>query len=253
MGLRRLWLVPEGASPADGAYLDYPLVDFLRLVAIESHAHGGVVVAEDLGTVPPGFREALSARGVLGMRVLPFEREAPRETPGDAQKDVQGDPSENAPAGFLPPAAWQPDAVAMTSTHDLAPIAGWWVGRDLAWRARLRGDVQPTAQAIAERRAECTCFWNAAVDAGVASGPAPDADSPEHAVDAAIAYVAASPCALAIVPVEDLLGLCESPNLPGTVETHPNWRRRLDAPIADALAVPIVAARVATLRRRGRR
>jgi 4-alpha-glucanotransferase len=230
MGLRRLWLVPDGALPSDGAYLDYPLTDFLRLVAIESRANGAVVVGEDLGTVPPGFRETLSQRGVLGMRVLPFECNA------------QGD--------FLPPGTWQPDALAMTSTHDLAPIAGWWIGNDLMWRARLRGEAQPTLQASEERRAECGRFWKAAVGADLAAGPAPGADHTPDVVDAAIAYVAASPCALAIVPVEDLLGLCEAPNLPATIDEHPNWRRRLDLPIAEALVAPPVAARLATLNRR---
>jgi len=263
MALRRLWVVPDGVPPSEGAYLDYPLIDFLRLVAIESHASGAVVVGEDLGTVPAGFRETLSGRGILGMRLLPFEQNA------------QGD--------FLPPDAWQPDALAMTSTHDLPPIAGWWIGRDLEWRARLRGDAQsgcaaeafpaaafpaaalqapdlqapapeaPSPQAIHERQVECSRFWNAAVTAGLAAGPTPDSAHPDDAVDAAIAYVAACPCALAIVPMEDLLGLCEAPNLPGTVDVHPNWRRRLDVPIAEALAAPRVAARLAILNRRASR
>jgi 4-alpha-glucanotransferase len=75
MGLQRLWLVPDGASPADGAYLRYPLTDLLRLLALESHRHRAVVVGEDLGTVPEGFRPALDAHGIYGMRVLWFERE----------------------------------------------------------------------------------------------------------------------------------------------------------------------------------
>ncbi len=75
MGLQRLWLVPEGASPADGAYLRYPLTDLLRLLALEAERHRAIVVGEDLGTVPEGFREALGDHGVQGMRVLWFERE----------------------------------------------------------------------------------------------------------------------------------------------------------------------------------
>lgn len=74
MGLQRLWLVPEGASPAEGAYLDYPLDDFLHLLALESHRHGAVVIGEDLGTVPRGFRRRLSQAGVAGMDVMWFER-----------------------------------------------------------------------------------------------------------------------------------------------------------------------------------
>jgi 4-alpha-glucanotransferase len=59
MGLTRLWLVPEGASPAEGAYLAYPCTDFLRLIRLESHRHRAIVIAEDLGTVPDGFRTIL--------------------------------------------------------------------------------------------------------------------------------------------------------------------------------------------------
>ena len=62
MGLMRLWLVPRGAPPAEGAYLAYPLDDLLRLLALESHRHGAIVIGEDLGTVPPGFRDRLRAR-----------------------------------------------------------------------------------------------------------------------------------------------------------------------------------------------
>ncbi len=73
-------------------------------------------------------------------------------------------------------------------------------------------------------------------------------------MDAAIAYVAASPCALAIVPIEDLLGLSEAPNLPGTVDEHPNWRRRLDAPVARSWQPPVPQRdwRVCAVGRQGR-
>ena len=75
MGLTRLWLVPEGASPADGAYLTYPCTDLLRLIRLESHRHRAIVIAEDLGTVPEGFQDELADSGIDGMRVLWFERD----------------------------------------------------------------------------------------------------------------------------------------------------------------------------------
>jgi 4-alpha-glucanotransferase len=68
-------------------------------------------------------------------------------------------------------------------------------------------------------------------------------------VDAAVAYVAASACPLAIVAIEDLLGLEEQPNRPGTIDEHPNWRRRLPAAADDLFHTPAVAARIALLRR----
>lgn len=77
MGLRRLWLIPRGATAREGAYLNYPLDDLLRLLALESVRHQAIILGEDLGTVPEGLRERLAAKAVLGMRVLPFEQDAP--------------------------------------------------------------------------------------------------------------------------------------------------------------------------------
>lgn len=222
LGLRRLWLVPDGAGAGEGAYLSYPLEDLLRLVAIEAHAHGAIAIGEDLGTVPAGLRAEMTARGILGMRVLPFERDAD--------------------GGFLPPQDWQREAAAMTSTHDLPTVAGWWAGRDLHWRARIAAcDV--AAEALTARDGERAAFAAAASEAGIASA----LDEADEAVDAAIAYVAQSASDLALIPLEDLLGLDESPNLPGTVDEHPNWRRRMAAPAEDLLAAPKVKARLSFL------
>lgn len=237
IGLARLWLVPDGASPTQGAYVEMPRDDLLRLVALEAHLHAGdgpaaLVIGEDLGTVPEGLRAAMAARGLLGLRVLPFER------------DTRG--------RFIPPGEWQEDAVAMTSTHDIAPVAGWWRGTDLAWQDRLHAR-RPDPSAQAARKADRGAFWQAARGAGLASGPLPPPYRPKPAVDGAIAWVAATPSRLALVPAEDLLGLEEAPNLPGTIDQHPNWRRRLPQPLPEALARPEVQARLATLRRRGGR
>ncbi len=230
MGLRRLWLTPHGASPAEGAYLTYPFEDLLRLIALESHRAQAIVIGEDLGTVPLGFREALHAKGVLGMSVLWFERDGRSE-------------------GFLAPDAWSPDAAALTTTHDLPTVAGWWSGRDIDWQARLtRGAPDEMAKARAARKADRARLWDASVAGRVASGPAPPAQTPGPAVDAALAYVAASACPLAIVPIEDLAGLEEQPNRPGTIDEHPNWRRRLPAGTDELLDVPAVAARIGILR-----
>jgi len=49
------------------------------------------------------------------------------------------------------------------------------------------------------------------------------------------------------VPLEDMLALEEQPNLPGTIDSHPNWRRRLTVPVDSLFAQPQVAGRVAAL------
>ncbi len=226
LGLGRLWVVPDGAPADQGAYLRYPIDDLLNLIALESRRAGAVVIGEDLGVVPEGLRDRLAERGLLGMRVLPFERDAD--------------------GAFKPTAAWDPLAVAMTSTHDLSPVAGWWRGGDIGWRERLNapGDRQ-AEKAVREQDREA--FWEAARQAGVAEGASPDGDAPEAAVDAALALVAQTPCELALIPLEDLLGLEDAPNLPGVVEVHPNWRRRLPGPAETLFSQPLIAARLARL------
>jgi len=212
MGLRRLWLTPHGASAKDGAYLSYPLDDMLRLIALESHRAKAIVVGEDLGTVPEGFREATTEAAVMGMRVLWFERDAKTEA-------------------FTPPAAWDAEALALTTTHDLPTVAGWWCGRDIDWKVKLnrKGKYADEAGERQARTADRDLLWRACVDAGVADGPSPPTDQPAKAVDAVLALAAKTPCELAIIPIEDLLALPEQPNEPGTIDEHPNWRRRLPA------------------------
>ncbi len=223
-GLRRLWVVPEGASAAEGAYLDMPFDDLMRIVAMESQRAKAIVIAEDLGTVPDGFREAMDARAMLGMRVLWFERDA---------------------GGFVPPAKWSPDAVAMTGTHDLATVAGWWSGRDIDWTWDLgrKSEAADKPTDLATRAEDRVALW-AAFDTGTEQ-PTPEDTDP--VVDAAVAHVASTPCALAIIPIEDLAGLVEQPNLPGTIDEHPNWRRRMPDTTEALLARPEVAARIDTL------
>ena len=215
MGMTRLWLIPDGAEPDQGAYLSYPLTNLLHLLALESQRHGAIVVGEDLGTVPAGFRETLENAGLHGMRVLWFER---------------------SDRGFLRPQAWDATAVAMPSTHDLPTIAGWWRGSDITTRAacdRLGAGVKE-ADLIEERAGDRRALWRAFVDANVAEGPEPSPEITQPVVDVALAYVASTPSPLVLPSAEDILGVEEQPNLPGTIDEHPNWRRRL-APEAHAL------------------
>jgi 4-alpha-glucanotransferase len=204
LGLFRLWVVPRGQPASRGGYLHYPLDDLLRLVALESWRHRVIVIGEDLGTVPPDLRGALAGRGVLGTDVLLFSRDADR--------------------GFLPPARWRAEAVATTTTHDLPPLAGWRRGRDLDWRGRIEHWDRETAKAaLAQRRDEVR-----RLDQALAAEAAPEPPVADGGVElAAIRFVARSPAPLVLLPLEDALGLTEQPNLPGTVDEHPNWRRRL--------------------------
>jgi 4-alpha-glucanotransferase len=227
MGLTRLWLVPRGASPTEGAYLTYPLDDLLRLIALESHRHRAIVIGEDLGTVQPEFRARMTDAGIAGMDVLWFQRD--RRT-------------------FLAPEEWRRNAIAMTSTHDLPTVAGWWSGSDIATRAKL--GLADEQRETKERSRDRKAMWRAFQKAGVATKAEPPPSQPEPAVDAAIAFTARSPSQLALIPIEDVLGLAEQPNLPGTIDEHPNWRRRLGKPSAHLLEPTHLCARLKTLRER---
>ena len=225
MGLQRLWLVPDGASPAEGAYLAYPLADLLRLLALESHRHRAVVIGEDLGTVPEGFRPRLRKAGVAGMDVLWFERT--RTT-------------------FRAPSRWRDDAVAMTTTHDLPTVAGWWRGTDIETRAALGLAQENEAE---ERRRDRRRLWRACSGAEVAEGAAPPPEEPGRAVDASLAFTASSPAPLMLAPLEDMLGVAEQPNLPGTTDQHPNWRRRFAGDAESLLDDPAAVQRAALIAR----
>jgi len=228
MGLARLWLVPQGGSPADGAYLAYPIDDMLRLIALESHRHRAIVIGEDLGTVEPEFRRRLSAAGIAGMDVLWFTRKGQT---------------------FLAPEKWRRDAVAMTTTHDLPTVAGWWQGADITTRSAIGlAPDEPTERK--QRAKDRAALWRAFRKAGVGTKDAPVPDNTEPAVDAAVAFTAQSPAPLALIPIEDVLGLADQPNVPGTVDEHPNWRRRLAQPASEVLNSPEAKHRLKSLRER---
>lgn len=224
-GLSRLWVMPEGRSSNDGAYLVYPFRDLTRLAALESHRAKALIVAEDLGTKPGGFAEAIDAEGMLGMRVLWFERAVDH--------------------GFIGPQDYPPESVAMTGTHDTATVAGWWTGHDLDWADKLgRLPLDSNREREDDRRAwDRGLLW--ATFGGSEPRPAPD--DPAPAVEAALRHIGRAGSRLAIAPLEDLLALEEQPNLPGTITEHPNWRRRMTAPLEDLLAAPDTTHRIETL------
>jgi 4-alpha-glucanotransferase len=140
----------------------------------------------------------------------------------------------------------------MTSTHDLPTVTGWWTGADIEARASA-GILDDGGKAEREARdAERAALWDAFVDAGIAvSEPMPPRSASEPVTDAAIAFISRTPAQLALVPIEDLLGLEQQPNIPGTTDEFPNWRRRLPGVAENLLSPDPVKARIALLRRRG--
>jgi 4-alpha-glucanotransferase len=214
MGLVRLYWVPSGMSAAEGAYVHYPHEDLLGLLALESHRHRCLVIGEDLGTVPDVVRQALAANDVLSYRVLFFERDAAE--------------------GFLPPAAYPEAALAVASTHDLPTLAGWWEGRDVRLRAE-QGQLGPNANVDAEidgrvrdrGRLLAVLDRERLLPEGVPLDPYAVPELTQALAYALQLYLARTPSALLMIQLEDIFGVREQANLPGTTTAHPNWRRKL--------------------------
>ena len=231
MGLRRLFVLPEGGKPSDGTYLNLPFDDLLGVVTLESQRARCALVGEDLGTVPEGFRAAMAERNVLGMSVLWFERHG---------------------VEFISPKAYPSLSVASVSTHDLATLSGWWIGADIGERLMLGLDATDAAlRALEAREAEKRVLAETLVRAGVLCAT-PDLGAPlSNELAAAIyAYVAASGALLMLAPMDDLAGESIGTNLPGTDKERPNWRRRLGPDVLAALADSRGAAILATMAER---
>lgn len=258
LGLARTWLVPEGASPADGAFLHYPTDDLLGLIALEAHRHHAVVIGENLGTVPEGFNARIARAGMLGMSVLWFEREAGPES-SDASSPTSSAPDtvpaslpdtgQDPAADFMAPHHWPAQAIATPSTHDLPTVAGWWQGRDISWRSQLQllGATDTEDALYTARAADRQALWEALCAHDPALAPAHTAAPQAVPLDAILAFIAATPAPLVVIPLEDLLGEVEQPNLPGTRDTHPNWRRRMPAATQTLFESPEVRQRLARL------
>ncbi|RPH39642.1 MAG: 4-alpha-glucanotransferase [Burkholderiales bacterium] len=210
MALERLFWVPAGRKPADGAYVAYPLESMLDVVATESVRHRALVIGEDLGTVRPGLRERLARAGVLSYKVAWFER------------DAQG--------RLVDPRSLPPLAAVCASTHDLPTIDGWAEGREIDERERLGLlDAEAAARQRAERREDLV-----RIEAGLTAAGIGGTDL----VDRLHRWLAASTARLAIVQLEDVAGLERQPNLPGTPDVPPNWRQKLPVALEGLAARP---------------
>ena len=224
MSLMRLYLIAEGLDGTDGAYVHYPFEEMLKALSTTSHERRAVIIGEDLGTVPPNFRETMRANRVQGYRVLFFERALDRR--------------------FHLPTSYERDALACIATHDLPTLRGWWEGHDIDDRERIGLDEPHAAEASRAERAHDRGLMLHALDAAglvpeslgaAARGeePVPTTLSQDLAV-ALSRFLAVTPCRLVAVQLEDLAGMRERANLPGTVNEHPNWRRKLPVTL-DAL------------------
>ncbi len=217
LGLKRLYLVPRGFKPDNGAYVQMPFEALLGAVARESAAHKCIVIGEDLGTVPEGFRETMQDFGIWSYLVMMFERD-------DAGQFRNVD-------------YYRPNALVTLNTHDLSTYAGWRSFHDLGVKRALGLDPGEDDQAR----------WDALGRL--------DEILRQNGIEAndlysVLAFLSRTASRLMAVSLEDLLGVTDQPNIPGTIDEHPNWRQRL--PVAlDQIAskVDLDALKAATRER----
>jgi 4-alpha-glucanotransferase len=227
LGFARLFWIPQGASAGEGGYVRYPLADFLAITALESQRARCAVIGEDLGTVAEGLRERLQDAHVLSCRLLYFEREAN--------------------GTFRPPEQYPALSQVAVGTHDLPPLPGYWCERDIDIASQL--DLLPNHEAEHAAREERARSCTALVAALRAAGRWPETDAEalaagatERLVEAVYAFLARTPGRLLMVQPEDVLGVEEQTNLPGTVDEHPNWRRKLPIDEEDLTSDPRVVS-----------
>jgi 4-alpha-glucanotransferase len=230
MGLQRLYWVPSGSSARSGAYVRYPLNKMLGILALESWRNRCLIVGEDLGTLPQGFRERMAEAGIMSYRLMMFER---------------------YPDGlFRRPSTYPRLAAATFGTHDLPTIRGWWKGRDIEIRRALglwsEGEAeQEERRRQADRTLLLAALRDQQLDIGALTA-AKDID-PTAIADLVVAieqFLARSPSALTVVNLSDMLAEVEQINVPGTVSQHPNWRHRFGLPV-DAITTNSLARRIA--------
>jgi 4-alpha-glucanotransferase len=226
LGLMRLFWIPEGCPPTEGAYVSYPFDDLIGIVALESHRNRCLVIGEDLGTLPDGFQDKMRAAGLLSYCLLYFER------------DHHG--------RFKPPSHYPADALVSLGTHDLPTVWGFWSRRDLAEKERIGVYPDSTAAAKArEMRHEEIEGLIEALQRERLLRPGQRRDLVP--LEAVLHFIARTPSRLLMIGVEDLIGVEDQPNLPGTVNEHPNWRRRLPMTLEQIAADPRIIEAVRIL------
>ncbi|GAA1236253.1 4-alpha-glucanotransferase [Janibacter melonis] len=213
IGLFRLWWIPVGHAPTDGAYVRYDHEAMIGILALEAHRAGAVVVGEDLGVVEPWVREYLLQRGVLGTSIVWFEQ------------GEDGRP--------LPPQDYRRLCLASVTTHDLPPTAGYLELRHVELRDGLGLLTRSMEEELAAERDTVATMEEALVEAGHLA-PERRGDVPE-VVAALHRWLAATPSVLRGVALTDLVGDTRTINQPGTDEEYPNWR----LPLADAQGRPL--------------
>ncbi len=221
MGLLRQFWIPDGFDGSKGAYVRFPAERLFPILAEESQRSRTVIVGEDLGTVPEGFRDMLQRFGVLSTRVVQFER------------DWDG--------SFKAAAAYPHDAYVVVETHDMAPLAGYAEGRDLVIRRQL-GLIENDAElekSLHGRQRNWEALTSRLIQDRVGDGVSKD--DVGSVCSATIRFLAKTPSSMIGISLDDLAGEREPVNIPGVgQDRHPSWSRRMTMTLEEIISSPTI-------------
>jgi 4-alpha-glucanotransferase len=225
MGLFRLFWIPRGREPREGAYVHYPVRELLAILALESHRSRTLIIGEDLGTITPAIRRGLDRAGLFSYRVFYFER--------------------NHAGAFRDPEDYPERAMAAVTTHDLPTLAGYWQGKDVKLKERYhlypepaRAGVDLAAREQDRRRLVEALGRRGLLPAGSGPKDLSPRSCPAEVRIGVLDYLAQSRAALLEVRLEEVFGLTAQQNLPGTTRKHPNWRQKLPVNLKDLRRAP---------------
>jgi 4-alpha-glucanotransferase len=230
MSLYRLWWVPAGCAATAGAYVHYPLQQLMTVLSLESARSSCLVVGEDLGVVPDEMRKAMPEFGLYHYKVLLFEK---------------------VPGRFRRPDEFVREALAAATTHDLPTLRSYWEARDIELRRRL--NLFPSADIendiVQQRDHDRDMLLSALREQGInpAHPSAPLEPYTDELGQALHLYLARSSAALVALQIDDLLGMTDPVNVPGTFAEYPNWQRKVTATIEDMAARSDLARRLAEI------
>ena len=229
MALCRLWWVLNGKTADFGVYVHYDAEVMFAILALESRRNRCVIIGEDLGTVPDEARHLLNRYQVFSYKVMYFSK---------------------GWNGFQLPEEYPEQAITVISTHDVAPLAGYWTGKDLDTMFKLGTlpDAAAFQTALDEREHDKADLLDKLKETGCLGA---DVQMPAKADETLLAalhkYGALSRSKLYAVQLENLLGVIDNLNVPGVTEGYPNWAQKMPVSLEDFLQHRLMGGQLAII------